>query len=628
MGGFVIKYKELRDLSQEFKSNIDILIWQLEYLENVVMDFVNLDKDHFDGEGADASKAYFNDVHIKMINLIKCAAQSLQDDIAIYKSEFAVIDLGTNFILSKEEIKKYKRELKKCGEKLCIGTDKKGSLESVLNKELSKISDIYEGIFPAILVGHIIGCHDKLDAIMNNLIDRTEGLEEGIIGLVENNADSLIDDIGKTNNAIGVDWQGMKEYTQGGIYSNTDMQSACVNGEINSNFHNNNKEYVDEVWKREAELIKKAEEREEGGYWKILNGFLEIGGGIKTIVVSHGSCLFLGLSEIGMGVSNWSEGMDDIYYGSQGDITSKSTNYGRSIVCYFGGDYETYSMLENAVVFASSAFSPIYSQYKTGQLTTRSFLTAVGKEAISTEAGNIASGIVYDATDNRTLSMLAGMTTSNLTSKGLCNLDKKYGWSFGKVADTSTPLEGMKGSDDSKLDADVGDVEVGAKKNTQDVENNVGQEYNNSGSGFSKTSYGKSSLIELKNTDNFMDSTIEHIFEGNVRRGKAGGYHYECIKDTAGNIVNGTEVSINDLGVYKAQVEVNGIPKSGNGGYSTFFPKEMSPQDVIDSINEAYNNKVFVVGSKNSYIGTSNNGLEIEMYINKNGKIISAFPKE
>ena len=143
-----------------------------------------------------------------------------------------------------------------------------------------------------------------------------------------------------------------------------------------------------------------------------------------------------------------------------------------------------------------------------------------------------------------------------------------------------------------------------------------------------ETSYGKSSLIELKNTDNFMDSTIEHIFEGNVRRGKAGGYHYECIKDTAGNIVNGTEVLINDLGVYKAQVEVNGIPKSGNGGYSTFFPKEKSTQDVIDSINEAYNNKVFVVGSKNSYIGISNNGLEIEMYINNNGKIISAFPKE
>ena len=48
---------------------------------------------------------------------------------------------------------------------------------------------------------------------------------------------------------------------------------------------------------------------------------------------------------------------------------------------------------------------------------------------------------------------------------------------------------------------------------------------------------------------------------------------------------------------------------------------------MIDSINEAYNNKVFVVGSKNSYIGISNNGLEIEMYINNNGKNNFSFSK-
>ncbi len=142
-----------------------------------------------------------------------------------------------------------------------------------------------------------------------------------------------------------------------------------------------------------------------------------------------------------------------------------------------------------------------------------------------------------------------------------------------------------------------------------------------------EASYGKSSLNLLKNTENFMDSAIEHIFEGNVRRGKAGGYHYECVEGTAGNIVSGTEVSVNDFGVYKAQVEVNGIPKLGNGGYSTFFSKKMSPQEIIDAINEAYSNKIFKVGSRNTYIGTLKNGMEIEMYI-KDGKIISAFPKE
>ena len=205
--------------------------------------------------------------------------------------------------------------------------------------------------------------------------------------------------------------------------------------------------------------------------------------------------------------------------------------------------------------------------------------------------------IPTDVTGNDTAGMVAGMVASGVTAKGLNGIEAEAN----KLAKAPKGIDG---------------VSKGAESAAEDAGKIV------------ETSYGKSSLIELKNTDNFMDSTIEHIFEGNVRRGKAGGYHYECIKDTAGNIVNGTEVLINDLGVYKAQVEVNGIPKSGNGGYSTFFPKEKSPQDVIDSINEAYNNKVFVVGSKNSYIGISNNGLEIEMYINNNGKIISAFPKE
>lgn len=61
---------------------------------------------------------------------------------------------------------------------------------------------------------------------------------------------------------------------------------------------------------------------------------------------------------------------------------------------------------------------------------------------------------------------------------------------------------------------------------------------------------------------------------------------------------------------------------------ATFYLKDMSSQQVVDAINEAYSNKVFVVGSRNPYIGVSNSGLEIQMYINNNGKIISAFPKE
>ena len=140
-----------------------------------------------------------------------------------------------------------------------------------------------------------------------------------------------------------------------------------------------------------------------------------------------------------------------------------------------------------------------------------------------------------------------------------------------------------------------------------------------------KTSYGKSTLNSLKNTENYTDSAIEHIFEGQVNaRGKAVGYHYEGIEGASGNVILGTESSVNNFGVYKAQVEVNGIPKNANGGFSTFYSKDMSPQQVVDSINEAYQNRVYIRG--NTYSGLTSRGMEIEMFLDKNGKIISAYP--
>ena len=140
-----------------------------------------------------------------------------------------------------------------------------------------------------------------------------------------------------------------------------------------------------------------------------------------------------------------------------------------------------------------------------------------------------------------------------------------------------------------------------------------------------ETSYGKSTFNSLKNTENFTDSAIEHIFEGQVNaRGKAVGYHYEGIEGTSGNVIPGTESSVNNIGVYKAQVEVNGIPKTANGGFSTFYSKNLSPQQVVDAINEAYSNCELKLGTRNTYQGVANNGMKIDMFLDQSGKIISA----
>lgn len=60
----------------------------------------------------------------------------------------------------------------------------------------------------------------------------------------------------------------------------------------------------------------------------------------------------------------------------------------------------------------------------------------------------------------------------------------------------------------------------------------------------------------------------------------------------------------------------------------TFFPKHWSPQQVVDAINEAFENKQLVDGSKNTFRGQASDGLKIEMYLDRaTGKIVSAFPR-
>ena len=138
--------------------------------------------------------------------------------------------------------------------------------------------------------------------------------------------------------------------------------------------------------------------------------------------------------------------------------------------------------------------------------------------------------------------------------------------------------------------------------------------------------YDRDALKELEHTENFLRSAIEHIFIGDVKYGAAGGYHYARLKGARGYILPSTREYIDSYGSYRAKVAVEGMPKDANQGYSTFFPDAMTPQEVIDAINEAYGNRVMLYEKNEVYVGFAANGMEVIMFIGKGGKIISAFP--
>ena len=115
----------------------------------------------------------------------------------------------------------------------------------------------------------------------------------------------------------------------------------------------------------------------------------------------------------------------------------------------------------------------------------------------------------------------------------------------------------------------------------------------------------------------------DHLFRGDA----TGGWHYYPTRRPGATISNKV---MGANGVYKADVEftVNGqvIRKK-----STFFPDDMTEEEVANAINQAYENiisdkqRYYVLRSSNSYRYIVN-GIQLELYIDNNtNRFISGF---
>ena len=140
-----------------------------------------------------------------------------------------------------------------------------------------------------------------------------------------------------------------------------------------------------------------------------------------------------------------------------------------------------------------------------------------------------------------------------------------------------------------------------------------------------ETSYTMADIKKLKNTENFAKNTLEHIFDGTINgKGKATGYHYTKVSDSKGKIIDGTRSDTDENGVFTGKVEVSGIKKNG---FSSFYPESWTPQQVVDAINTAYKDATANPSNPKGSLWIGYCGdLEIDMYLNSNKMITTAFP--
>lgn len=140
-----------------------------------------------------------------------------------------------------------------------------------------------------------------------------------------------------------------------------------------------------------------------------------------------------------------------------------------------------------------------------------------------------------------------------------------------------------------------------------------------------ETSYTMADIKKLENTENFAKNTLEHIFDGTINgKGKATGYHYTKVSDSKGKIIDGTRSETDENGVFTGKVEVSGIKKNG---FSSFYPESWTPQQVVDAINTAYKDAISNPNNPKGSLWIGYCGdLEIDMYLDSNKRITTAFP--
>jgi ElaB/YqjD/DUF883 family membrane-anchored ribosome-binding protein len=129
-------------------------------------------------------------------------------------------------------------------------------------------------------------------------------------------------------------------------------------------------------------------------------------------------------------------------------------------------------------------------------------------------------------------------------------------------------------------------------------------------------------------TSNFEEGSLQHVFEGEINKnGKLVGIHTESSSAAPPSRIIPDKPNVGPDEVYTGKVELYGQSKSTNLGKSTFFPKSWSKEKVVNEINSAFKNKKW--DSKNNiWVGKSNSGVKIEMYLDpKTGKITAPRPK-
>ena len=431
---FDIRYEDLLNLSTNFNTNLSELIEDLDSMKSKATIFTTNSK--FNGQGADAMKAYFNERHIPMIDLIKATAQSLLDTVAIYKDMYFQHEPTTNFRIPQEGLEEY---ISNMNTKLYDMSNDQDGLCKQIKDALEGVNSYFSDYtYPSAVEFGIENNHEMIATEIQTYIEDTQYIEEEIVNRISSEVCLALEVIVATNAAIGTAW-GITEY-QPGTLANSDLNNLlnAYTDALNAN-HEANSEYFEQVWEREAQLAELAAQRETEGYVKIVIGAAVCIVGLACIAVSLGTATpvvvtvggtIIGGLTAGSSAFIIREGVSDIDLASRGDINSRPVNPVKNILYETTGSDDIYYMLETTLVCLAASITigvPLGSfgvNIPTLGLHIGRGVMTFSNIGLSTAFGSYVGNQVYEDTGNGYMGVVSGGGTSIVTSMYLPQLEQ------------------------------------------------------------------------------------------------------------------------------------------------------------------------------------------------------------
>lgn len=307
--------------------------------------------DGFEGQTADAVSSYVSEVHGILVASLGQALSELADRVVVYESGFEVIDGSDGAHISQDA-------LEEAQSRITASMETFADKVSAVNGILGSVSDLYLATAPG--TGDVSNHYYTSRQVVYNLDEAAGSYEAAHLGDCAN-VNGILDSVISVINSQADGAISANSYTAGKVYELDAFRTLAGAYENSRRYMEEN---AQEIEKAQANINAKIEaeaaaERAKKGFWDAVAAIGTMAIGAAAIICTGGAATPLvvaaGVSAMAYGASNMVEAGHDIYYGMNGDATTRAFNPVRDTL--FMGNQTAYDIWGSASTAMSLGFA-------------------------------------------------------------------------------------------------------------------------------------------------------------------------------------------------------------------------------------------------------------------------------